>query len=224
MSREPRRHPPAGELLAHATGRLDAGARVLVEAHLAFCSSCREELADLAVPGGLWLEESRPEAPPPAVFERVLERVRDLPPDPVAEIPLPGSARAELAAALAPRWRRVPLSSARFAVVWRERATQTALLAVVLGGDRTLPRHLHLGPESGVVLQGSYRDPKGRFGLGDYFENGAGTEHGPRTGPEEPCWIVARIEQGIRFRGLPGVVQALQQRLRRRSRPSRLKT
>ena len=44
-------------------------------------------------------------------------------------------------------------------------------------------------------------------------------EHGPRTGPEEPCWIAVRIEQGIRFRGLPGLVQSLQRRLRRRRNP-----
>ncbi|RMH22036.1 MAG: hypothetical protein D6696_04220 [Acidobacteria bacterium] len=214
-STAPRHHPPEDFLLAHAAGQLDAGRRVMIEGHLAFCPSCRESFAQLIAPGRRWLEEQAVVAPKPSLWEEIEARLdRQAEEDPLAglgaELPLPVAARLEIeAGGRAPRWRPLPLSPARFAVLSTDHRAEAALVIARIPGGRRFPRHLHLGWEDVLVLRGAFRDPAGHFQPGDYQLNAPGTEHEPQVDAGDQCWIVARYEKGIRFRGLRGLIQRL---------------
>jgi putative transcriptional regulator len=64
------------------------------------------------------------------------------------------------------------------------------------------PAHRHLGDESVLVLEGSYRDGSGKvFRAGDLQTMTAGSEHALEIAPAEPC-VAAVVESGIEFRGV----------------------
>lgn len=215
---EPVHHPSEDILVQHAAGQLDLAHRVLTEAHLDFCPSCRATQAEMIEPGRRWLEEHPVVAPKPTLWQGLVDRLEaeERAGDSLAalgDVPLPVTARGELPggekATGQPRWRSIPLSTARFAILHYERDTATALLTLRLAGGKRLPRHRHEGCEDLVVLTGAFRDRQGHFVAGDYQHSDAGSVHGPRVDPGEVCWIVTRIERGVRFAGLRGLVQRL---------------
>ena len=210
--REPTRHPSEEVLVLHASGQLDIPARVLVEAHVAHCQTCSRGLAELAVPGRRWLEECEEALPSSSLWEAIEARIdREASLDPLAglgEVPLPAAARGELQFDGGPtEWRNLPLSRARFSILHYEAGTDTTLLLVRAEAGRRVPEHEHEGPEDVVVLAGGFEDPQGHFVTGDWQWNGAGTRHAPLVDEDGVCWIVARIEHGIHFTGLRGVLQ-----------------
>ncbi len=206
----PRHHPAEEWLIQHAAGQLDVASRVLIEAHLSSCLACSQSLASHAEPGRRWLEEQPVVAAKPSIWESLSRQIEDEKStgEPlVADLPLPMGARGELPdPGRQPRWRKMPLSSARFALLYREPDTGCHLAAVRIPGGRTFPRHEHLGAEDVVVLTGAFRDEQGHFQPGDFQHNPSGTRHAPEVDPGEPCWIVARYEAGIRFFGLRGLL------------------
>lgn len=208
----PTHHPPEEMLVLHASGQLDLAARVLVEAHLGPCATCRSQLAELAVPGRHWLEAQPVVLPKPGLLEAIEARLdaegTTDPLAPLGPVPLPPSARAELESGMpAPRWRSVPLSRAQFSVLHHDPATATTLLTLRLGAGRRLAMHEHEGPEDLVVLEGGFEDAQGHFAVGDWQLNAAGTRHSPLVDDDGICWIIARIERGVRFTGLRGLLQ-----------------
>ncbi len=208
---EPTHHPDESALMQHASGQLDVSSRVLIEAHLAFCDRCSATLASLTEPGRAWLEEQPTVAPKPSIWTALdleLDAEMASPNTGLEDVPLPTGARSELPEPLegSPRWRRIPLSRARFALLHREPQTKSFLAAVRIPGGLRFPRHEHLGAEDVVVLTGAFRDAQGHFGPGDFQHNQHGTRHEPVVDEGEPCWIVARYENGIRFFGLRGLM------------------
>jgi len=205
-------HPPTETLVAHVSGHLDAALRVVVEAHLDLCPSCRGELAALAEPGGRFLAEA-PEVPPSeSLWARLASRIEaPAPADPIPpSVPLPPAARAELPEAWSRlRWRRPFLRGARLAVLAADPATGVSLALAHMPGGRVFPRHEHRGFEHAVVLAGGYEDERGSFVAGDFAIYEPGSEHGPHTLDGDDCWILFRLEGTVRFRGWRGALQSL---------------
>ena len=210
-------HPDAERLAQHAAGQLRPVERVIVEAHLAYCTSCLDQLRALLGPGGRWLEEVAGAPLPEGAWEK-LERKLDEPPiDPrPAQFPEAGVRGALLpAAALAelpdprPRleWQTVPTTRARYARLAFDSEADIDLVLIGLDGGHRFPSHVHLGNEEVVVLTGAYRDQFTHLGPGNYFHYPPGSEHATAIDPGEPCWTVGLLEHGIRFRGVLGVLQ-----------------
>jgi putative transcriptional regulator len=203
-------HPPEETLLAVVAGEADVAHRVLVEAHAASCAACREELAALAVPGGLLLQAVGGGAPPPGVWERLIAR---LPPpaaavrSPLAGTPVPPAARLELPELAALRWRHAPARGARIARLWTDAATGTTLMLGHMPGGRPFPRHRHPGGEDVVVLAGAYEDDRGHWEEGAYGVYPPGSEHRPMVLPPEECWILTRLPKPVEFTGWRGALQ-----------------
>ncbi|MCM2268632.1 MAG: cupin domain-containing protein [Thermoanaerobaculia bacterium] len=206
------RHPDPETLLDHASGQLDLPMRVVLEAHLDQCASCRGEVAELAAPGGRWLANAAvQEAPSAALWSRLAAQIAaPAPPDPLAaEIPLPLAARRELPAGTRPRWWRLFLGGARMALLSTDPATGAHLAIGRMPGGLVFPRHEHVGFEHAVVLAGGYDDERGEFVAGDYAVYEPGSEHGPHTLDGDACWILFRLGGTVRFRGWRGALQRL---------------
>lgn len=212
-------HPGEEMLVAHASGQTTSGERVVLEAHLAFCTACRGTVAELLEPGGAALDRLAPEPVPDELWRRLEARIAAAPRAPLGNGdlgPLPAAVRAELgpdadpaAAGRASAWRRIALSRIRWRVLHVEEEGAAAVYLIhTRAGDR-FPEHVHLGREDVVVLTGAYREGELRTAVGDFRSYPPTSSHAPRVEPAEDCWLVTRIERGVRFTGWRGALQAL---------------
>jgi putative transcriptional regulator len=228
-------HPDVERLALHAAGQLRPVERVILEAHLAFCTSCTAQLRELLDPGVRWLGTLAREPVAEAMWERLDRSLGS----PEARItPASGARRLPAVPALLPpalplsafeelgepkpvlRWRSVPTSRARFALLATDPIADAQLVLIELEGGARFPAHQHLGPEEMVILAGGYTDAFGHFERGAYHRYAPGTEHSALSDAGETCWAVGLIERGLRFRGLLGVLQWLADpRARRGVRP-----
>jgi len=209
-------HPASELLLSFASGRADLTHRVILEAHLAGCPDCRATVAELAAPGAALLRSFPDAPPPPALWERLRDRIAEpagqlqatapelaglpLPPAAVAELP-PSHQRRPL------RWHWGLARGARLAVLSRDPSTHSILLVGHIPPRRSFPRHQHLGPEDVLVLAGAYADAMGHYAAGEYATYAPGTVHQPVIDAGETCWVLTRLEQPNRFFGWMGWVQ-----------------
>ncbi|MCR9213767.1 MAG: cupin domain-containing protein [Proteobacteria bacterium] len=76
---------------------------------------------------------------------------------------------------------------------------EAALLRYAPGA--TIPRHRHTGLETILILEGSQCDEKGRYELGTFILNPAGTEHTVWT--EEGCVVLIQWETPVAFLSIP---------------------
>lgn len=212
---EPRHHPPEALLIQHAAGQLDAARRITVEAHAGFCHRCRRALAGWTAPGAEVLASSIEAPPAPSAWAALEARLETLEPaDEAPPFAPPPALPPGLRGLLPPRffagpWRHVPLSSARYTVALADRQARVHLLLVWIGAGKRFPRHQHQGYEDVVVLEGAFSDPQGQFRAGDFQLSRPGTTHGPEVQPGRPCWVLSRLEHGIRFMGVRGLLQRL---------------
>lgn len=205
-------HPPESLLADFVAGQLERPLRVVVETHLAHCRRCLGIVAELGDLGARVLVSAPGARPQGVTWARIAAQLDQ--PDPTDAYPLEPAARAELgrAAGATPRplrWRRLPFSHGKIAVLHGEHEDQEVLLLGRVPAGRPFPRHRHLGAESVVVLEGGYVDAAGHFGVGAYMEYEAGSEHGPLADDDGPCTVLARLERGARFTGLCGLALAL---------------
>jgi len=208
-------HPSEEILVAVASGHADLPHRVMVEGHLDSCAPCRATLAEISTPGGALLA-SLPVAPPPdALWEQLRTRIQTLPQasrdvnPALSSFPLPEGARREMPDIAPLHWRRIPLHPARYAVLFRDRVTGSALLIGHMPPRLGVPEHLHLGPEDILVLAGGYEDHVGSFEAGAWASYAPGTRHQPVTEPGEECWTLTRMEKPNLFTGWRGWLQRL---------------
>lgn len=206
-------HPPSETLVAHASGHLDPALRVVVEAHLDLCPTCRAELAAMSAPGGWMLAASAgAERVPDPLWEQLAARLGEAsaPAAVPASVPLPIAARLELPAGGARlRWWSPMLRGARIAILQEDSATGSSLAIAHMPGGRAFPRHAHTGFEHAVVLAGGYEDERGSFTAGDFAIYEPGSQHGPHTLDGEDCWILFRLGGPVRFAGWRGAAQRL---------------
>lgn len=208
-------HPPEEILAAVASGQADLPYRVMVEGHLDSCAPCRATLAEMSAPNGALLASLPVAQPPAALWERLRERIQTLPqvrwaPNPaLSGVPLPEGAQREMPDVAPLSWHRVPLHPARYAVLFRDKISGSALLLAHMPPELGFPEHVHLGPEDILVLAGGYEDHFGTFEEGTWASYAPGSLHRPITEPGEACWTLTRLEKPNLFLGWRGWLQSL---------------
>ncbi len=200
----PQLHPTEDELIALAAGQLDVSRRILLEAHLTYCRVCRELLASFASAGSRLLGATPEEAAPTHLLDGLLARieVERKAPDPYAELPLPADLRATLPRSENPlvfdspkRW----TNDSKVACLLTDPRAQAQLFLLQVPADGRIPRHEHLGHEHALCLAGACHDEHTRLEAGDYYHYEPGSDHFPIMESGEPCWIVVRVEKGVRY-------------------------
>lgn len=204
----PQHHPSEEHLLDYVSGQLDSASRVLLEAHLAFCEPCRNSVAALADPGVCALPEVPRDPALEALLPGLLARLAPARP-PMVEgqaLPLPRALWPLLPDLSRARWRGALTPGFRFLSV--PMAGGPDLQMVRLEAGRPFPRHSHGGFERQVILTGGLEDGTLRMEPGD-FDESRDHVHEPRALPDEPCILLACLDQGIRFTGWRGALQRL---------------
>ncbi|PID37273.1 MAG: transcriptional regulator [Rhodobacterales bacterium] len=205
-----RHHTPDPLLAAYASGNLPHPFALVVAAHVSLCLDCRAALEAHQAVGGLVLES----AAPAHLSDGLKARVIDLLDRPAAPAeaphaghgPYPGPV-AEALHGKPPRWRRLG-GGARQHILSATASGTVRLLYIPAGG--AVPDHGHNGLEMTLVLQGSFSDETGTFGVGDVQVVDEDLHHLPVAGNEAPCICLAATDMPLRFNALiPRLLQPL---------------
>ena len=106
-----------------------------------------------------------------------------------------------------PRWKSLG-GGIRQSILSADKSGSARLLYIPPG--RAVPEHSHGGLELTLVLQGSFSDAAGRFGVGDLEVAGADLDHQPIAGLETPCICLAATDAPLRFTSfMPRLLQPL---------------
>ena len=194
-------HTPDALLAAYATGSLPLPFAVVVAAHTSLCTRCRSVYEAHQVAGGVVLETgSRTDVSgdlktrtldlldAPMVTEASYERAGILP-GPVMQA-LKGKP---------PRWKPIGMG-VRQSIISSGNAGSVRLLSIPPG--QAVPDHSHHGLELTLVLQGSFSDETGRYGVGDLEVADDTLEHTPIACEGEPCICLAATDAPLRFTSL----------------------
>jgi putative transcriptional regulator len=202
-------HTPDAMLAAYAAGSLPAPFALVVAAHVSLCTQCRAALGAHQTVGGVILETTATQGLSAGLKENVLARL-DAPTEPETVHGrwgvFPGPVMAALNGA-PPRWKPLGMG-VRQTILEADRHGSARLLFIPPG--QAVPDHGHNGLELTLVLQGSFSDATGHFGVGDLEIADQDLQHIPTADPGAPCICLAATDAPLRFRSLlPRMLQPL---------------
>lgn len=202
-------HVPDAMLAAYAAGRLPKAFAAVIAAHISLCEDCRAALGAHHAVGGAILEETSMVDVSATLKSDVL-KLLDSPftPEPVYERKgvYPGPVM-ELLKGREPKWKTLGMG-VRQDILFGDAEGSVRLLFIPPG--QAVPDHSHNGLELTLVLQGSFSDETGVFGVGDLEVADEHLEHTPIAGDGAPCICLAATDAPLRFRAfVPRLMQPL---------------
>lgn len=202
-------HIPDALLAAYAAGTLPYAYEMVIAAHVSMCDTCRAELAAHQAVGGVVLEETAQAAISVDMKSNLmgmLDAPFELPNAPVRQGIYPGPV-AEALKDKDPRWR--PLGGGVKQDILNAGPDGSVRLLFIPPG-MAVPDHSHNGLELTLVLQGSFSDEAGHFGVGDVEVADQEVDHVPTAGPGLPCICLAATDAPLRFNSwLPRLLQPI---------------
>jgi len=194
-------HTPDALLVTYAAGSLPQPYALVVATHISLCFECRAAYEAHQAGGGAVLETVGAEAVSEGLKTSVLNLL-DAPYAPRPTYPRTGVYPGPVMEALKgkpPRWKSLGLG-VRQSILSSGREGSTRLLYIPPG--QAVPDHSHNGLELTLVLQGSFSDATGRFGVGDLEVADQDIEHTPTADPGAPCICLAATDAPLRFNAL----------------------
>ncbi|MBI6630978.1 ChrR family anti-sigma-E factor [Pontibaca salina] len=202
-------HAPDSLLAAYATGSLPHVYALVVASHISLCLECRAAYEAHEAGGGAVLETVAAETVSESLKSRTLSQL-DAPFTPQPIYPRSGVFPGPVVEALKgrrPSWKSLGMG-VRQCILFANRAGSVRLLSIPPG--QAVPDHSHNGLELTLVLQGSFSDETGRFGVGDLEIADQDLAHSPMADPGLPCICLAATDAPLRFRSLiPRILQPL---------------
>ncbi len=197
-------------LAAYAAGSLDWHYSLVVAAHVSMCDECRARLNAHEAAGGAVMECSM-EQDISADCKSDVMSMLDSPAKPDAPVYLKsGVFPAPVMAALKgkpPKWKAVGFG-VRQSILHSDASGSVRLLYIPAG--EAVPEHGHRGIELTLVLQGSFSDETGRFGVGDVEIAEDDLDHAPIADKGEACICLAATGAPLRFHSLiPRIFQPI---------------
>jgi len=202
-------HTPDAMLAAYSSGNLPQPYALVVAAHISLCQECRAALEAHHVVGGAVLDTVGEEELSEGFKTNVLALL-DTPVVPEVTYQRSGVFPGPVMEALKgkpPRWKSLGLG-VRQSILRDECDGSVRLLHIPPG--QAVPDHSHNGLELTLVLQGSFSDDTGRFGVGDLEIADQELEHTPIADKGAPCICLAATDAPLRFNALiPRLLQPL---------------
>ncbi len=200
-------HAPDEMLAAYAAGSLPQPFSLVVASHVSLCAHCRVALEAHWSAGGAVLETVGKAALSDSLKSDTLARLDA----PVSHDPVyrrsgifPGPVMEALKGS-PPRWKTLG-AGVRQDILMDDERGSVRLLYIPSG--QAVPDHGHNGLELTLVLQGSFTDETGRFGVGDLEVADESLDHTPVAGQGEACICLAATDAPLRFRSfIPRLLQ-----------------
>lgn len=200
-------HIPGNLLVAYASGNLSQPLSVAVASHISMCLECRAALETHQAIGGE-LIETTPDAELSQELKSAVFDLLDMPGEPARTYHRSGIYPGPVMEALKgaqPRWKKLG-AGVRQCILSHGGEGSVRLLHIPPG--MAVPDHGHTGLELTLVLQGSFSDEEGQFGVGDIEVADDDIEHTPIADKGEPCICLAATEAPLRFNAfLPRLLQ-----------------
>ncbi|MFT6676171.1 MAG: putative transcriptional regulator [Sulfitobacter sp.] len=202
-------HTPDAVLAAYASGNLAHPFALVVAAHISLCLTCRAGFEAHQMAGGAILDGTQGMGISDGLKSGTMALLDD--PAPVeVSYARTGVFPAPVMAALKgkpPRWKSLGLG-VRQSILSEGREGSARLLYIPPG--QAVPDHSHNGLELTLVLQGSFSDETGRFGVGDLEVADQDVEHTPTADAGAPCICLAATDAPLRFNAfIPRLLQPL---------------
>ncbi|MDU9005359.1 ChrR family anti-sigma-E factor [Sedimentitalea todarodis] len=202
-------HTSDALLAAYAAGNLPHAFAVVVASHISLCAECRAGLQAHQTVGGALLEDVETVDVSPQLKGDILALL-DAPftPEPVYDRSgvYPGPVMQALKGR-PPRWKTLGMG-VRQDILSEDDNGSVRLLYIPSG--QAVPDHGHNGMELTLVLQGSFSDETGRFGVGDLEIADEELEHTPVADPGDACICLAATDARLRFNALmPRLLQPI---------------
>jgi putative transcriptional regulator len=201
-------HADDATLMSYAAGTLPEALSALMATHVTMCAACRKDLANLELIGATLLSRQLgaamtgavPRAPAADVVatdegDHVLAAI-----DRSGDIPAPLSrlVGSDLSSI---QWKRLGFG------VWHlplplSPAAKGDLRLIKVAAGHAMPEHGHGGAELTLILEGSYSDTIGHFGVGDLADLDQDVEHSPVADKKTGCICLIASEDKAKFKGL----------------------
>ena len=202
---------------AFTAGTLMESISLVVASHLSLCRVCQARHNQLEYIGGMHLLQAptattsvdflqktllrlgKQEIASSKVHASVNLQVNDTLPTPLHEF-IPTELESLEWNSLAPGIKAHPLTGLN---------TGNGTLSILkISPGMSIPDHSHQGTELTLVLQGSFSDEIGQFGVGDIADLDDSTQHQPIADTREACICLIATDASLKFTGLmPRLVQ-----------------
>lgn len=196
-------------LIAYAAGNLPKPFAVVVASHISLCAQCRATVEAHQSVGGVLLEASETAD----ISESLKAGVLDMLDTPLKSEPVyerAGIYPAPVVEALqgkSPKWKSLG-RGVKQNILSQSDEGSVRLLFIPPG--QAVPDHSHNGLELTLVLQGSFSDEEGKFGVGDVEIGDEDLEHTPIAGDGCPCICLAATDAPLKFNAfLPRLLQPI---------------
>lgn len=197
-------HPKTRFLTDYAAGSLPRSQALCVSAHLHYCQSCQQKLAQLNQLGSVMLDELAPMEPEQG-FSSLMEKIDALSESPPQKSST--SVKASFLPAVLQKLTRGNLESLQWRTIGKyfsysdldvgDHLHETSLFSIKAGGN--VPRHQHKGDEITVVLKGSFSDQDDHYQAGDFIVRTRGEIHRPVAAQDEDCLCLSTLEAPIQM-------------------------
>lgn len=202
-------HIPDPMIAAYAAGSLPHAFAMVVASHLSLCRDCQAALGAHQAVGGALLEGAACVAMQEDAKSSLMARLDE----PAAPEPFydangiyPGPVTQSLKGQ-PPRWKTLGMG-VKQNILFEDEGGSARLLYIPAG--QAVPDHSHNGLELTLVLQGSFSDETGRFGVGDVEIGDENLDHTPVADAGDPCICLAATDAPLRFKALmPRLLQPL---------------
>lgn len=191
-------HIPENMLVAYAAGTLPHAFSVVIATHVSLCEQCRASYEAHQAVGGAVMESAGASEVSVGLLASVLDRLdEDWSAEPAFERSgiFPGPV-VEAMQGRAPKWRKLGMG-VRQDILSADQDGSLRLLYIPPG--QAVPDHGHNGQELTLVLQGSFSDETGRFGVGDLEVADEELEHTPVADEGEACICLAATDAPLKF-------------------------
>jgi putative transcriptional regulator len=202
-------HIPDAMLAAYAAGNLSHPFAVVVASHASFCEHCRVSLEAHQALGGVVIEATD-----------AVDISNDLKSDILSQLdtsftPIPVYDRSgifpgpvvEALKGQQPRWKNLGMGVRQHILVDND---EGSLRLLHIPPEKAMPEHSHNGLELTLILQGSFSDKVGSFGVGDVEIGDEDLAHTPIADAGAPCICLAATDAPLRFNALiPRLLQPL---------------
>jgi len=202
-------HIPDTMIAAYVSGNLPHPFAMVVAAHISLCAECSASLGAHQAVGGALLERSDNVAVSSGMKNDLMAMldtpIRSEPifdakgifPSPVMEA-LKGKP---------PRWKTLGMG-VKQSILTEVGGGSVRLIYIPAG--QAVPDHSHSGLELTLVLQGSFSDETGRFGVGDVEIGDENLEHTPIADAGDACICLAATDAPLQFSSfLPRLLQPI---------------
>lgn len=213
----PKHHPDDATLVSYASGGLSAGAKLLLQCHLACCEHCRERVAEAEAIGGGLLEHL-PLAQMKTSVDDICAKLDLLDAAPTFSTEQQPVTRPdwlpEWAEPIAQwletdqNWQRLAPGISQIKFDQPEFSKDKAVRLLKISPGTCMPSHGHNGSELTLILSGSYCDETGRLCAGDVADLDPDIKHQPIADRDQDCICLIVTDAPLKFEGwIPKLMQ-----------------